>query len=58
LNFFQSLELILPVNGQSKAQSQYQLYNFQLTPLQVKEAVKRYEDLPTEVQQWAEVNLV
>jgi len=46
------------VNGQSKAQSQYQLYNFQLNPQQVKDAVKRFEDLPTEVQQWAEINLI
>ncbi|XP_059473129.1 origin recognition complex subunit 4 [Neocloeon triangulifer] len=55
----QALELILPAAGQgAKTQSQYQLYHFQLTPQQVKDAVKRYEELPTEVQQWAEISLV
>ncbi|CAB3365642.1 Hypothetical predicted protein [Cloeon dipterum] len=55
----QALEIILPVTGHgAKTQSQYQLYHFQLSAQQVKSAVKRFEELPTEVQQWAELNLL
>ncbi|XP_016913628.1 origin recognition complex subunit 4 [Apis cerana] len=53
-----NLEFILPVSGMnSKVEKEYQYYKFLLTSQQVMEAVKNYSGLPTEVSQWAVINM-
>ncbi|XP_003695008.1 origin recognition complex subunit 4 [Apis florea] len=53
-----NLEFILPVTGMnSKVEKEYQYYKFLLTSQQVMEAVKNYSGLPTEVSQWAVINM-
>ena len=57
-SFSQNLEFLLPVGGMnSKVEKEYQYYKFLLTPQQVLEAVKNYSGLPTEVAQWAVINM-
>ena len=52
--FFQSLELVMPIGGQSShILKEFQLHRFLLTSQQVNDAVKQYQGLPTEVSQWA-----
>ncbi|PSN45324.1 Origin recognition complex subunit 4 [Blattella germanica] len=49
-----SLEFIVPVSGTvNNLLKEYQLHKFLLTSEQVREAVKLYQGLPTEVEQWA-----
>lgn len=54
-----NLEIISPVRSNSgKVQKEFQMHNLELHLDQIKVAIKKYPQLPTEVRQWAQSSLV
>ncbi|XP_011506352.1 PREDICTED: origin recognition complex subunit 4 [Ceratosolen solmsi marchali] len=53
-----NLELIIPVGMNQRIEKEYQSYKFTLTSQQVMEAVKNYQDLPTDITQWADSSII
>ncbi|KAL5284111.1 ORC4 family protein [Megaselia abdita] len=53
------LEIILPVSSiTGKVQKEFQMHKLALTFDQIKTAIKKYPNLPTEIGQWAQSSLV
>lgn len=48
-----SLEFVRPVASSGQALKEFQMFNLMLVPDEIREAVKKYQGLPTEVSQWA-----
>jgi hypothetical protein len=46
------------VGTNQRTEKEYQLYKFTLTSQQVMEAVKNYQDLPTDITQWADSSII
>lgn len=51
-------ELIAPLSVDVKVQKEYQMHKFLLFDDQVSKAVQKYENLPTEIEQWCKSSLV
>jgi origin recognition complex subunit 4 len=51
-------EMITPVGVEGKVQKEYQMYRLQLFADQIENAVKCYQNLPTEVDQWSKSSLI
>ncbi|CRL03104.1 CLUMA_CG016393, isoform A [Clunio marinus] len=52
------LELIAPVGIEGKVQKEYQMYKSLIFASQIDDAVHKYQNLPTEVEQWAKSSLI
>lgn len=54
-----NVELITPIGSNSgKVQKEFQMHNLDLNFDQIKAAVKKYPQLPTEIRQWAHSSLI
>ena len=53
------MEIIIPVTGTNqKVEKEYQLYKFAVLPEQINDAVRKYDNLPTDVAQWAQSSIL
>lgn len=51
-------EFIVAVGVEGKVQKEYQMHRLLLLPEQIDSAIKRYQNLPTEIEQWAKSDIV
>lgn len=51
-------EFISPVGTDGRVQKEYQMYRLLLFPDQIDNAVKKYHNLPTEVEQWCKSSFI
>lgn len=54
--YLRDVEIVQSIN--TKAQKEYQMYRLLLSYGQIKEAISRYQGMPTEIVQWAKSSLI
>lgn len=52
------LEFIVPFGAVGKVQKEYQLHIMRLLPGQIDKAIRKYQNLPTEVEQWCKSSII
>lgn len=51
-------EFIVPTCAEGKVQKEYQMYKMTVLPDQIDKAIQSYQNLPTEIDQWAKSSLI
>lgn len=52
------LEFIVPIGAVGKVQKEYQMHRMIPTPEQIDKAIRKYQNLPTEVEQWCKSSII
>lgn len=52
------LEFIVPIGAVGKVQKEYQMHRLNLLPEQIAKAIQKYQNLPTELEQWCKSSIV
>lgn len=51
-------EFIVPIGANGKVQKEYQMYKLMLLNGQIDKAVQKYQNLPTEIEQWTRTSIL